>query len=112
MPELLQKGIFQERMKELQQAENSIRKLIQNLDAKKDNALQTTFKMVAKHFSDVFKTIVPGGEGKLVMRTKDVQVRSSCCLFFNSDALESSADLASALSFHLVLCYSNNLSAR
>jgi structural maintenance of chromosome 3 (chondroitin sulfate proteoglycan 6) len=69
----VQKEKFQERMRELGQGEDSIRKLIQNLDAKKDNALQTTFKMVAKHFSDVFKTIVPGGEGRLIMKTKDVQ---------------------------------------
>ena len=68
-----QKEKFQDRMKELREGEDSIRKLIQNLDNKKDNALQTTFKMVARHFSDVFKTIVPGGEGKLIMRTKDVE---------------------------------------
>ena len=74
MLETLQKEKFQERMKELKQGEDSIRKLIHNLDAKKDNALQTTFKMVAKHFAEVFKTIVPGGEGKLVMKTKDTQV--------------------------------------
>ena len=65
-------------MNELKQGEDSIRKLIQNLDAKKDDALQTTFKMVANHFSEVFKTIVPGGEGRLIMKTKDVPVR---CLF-------------------------------
>lgn len=68
-------------MNELKQGEDSIRKLIQNLDAKKDDALQTTFKMVAKHFSEVFKTIVPGGEGRLIMKTKDVPVRSSVSCF-------------------------------
>ena len=62
-------------MDELKDGEDSIRKLIQNLDAKKDDALQTTFKMVANHFSEVFKTIVPGGEGRLIMKTKDVPVR-------------------------------------
>lgn len=77
----VQKEKFQERMNELKQGEDSIRKLIQNLDAKKDDALQTTFKMVAKHFSEVFKTIVPGGEGRLIMKTKDVPVRSSVSCF-------------------------------
>jgi chromosome segregation ATPase len=70
----VQKEKFQDRMRELKEGEDSIRKLIENLDAKKDNALQTTFKMVSKHFSDVFKSIVTGGEGGLIMKTKDVQV--------------------------------------
>jgi len=73
----VQKEVFQGRMDELKEGEDSIRKLIKNLDAKKDDALQTTFKMVANHFADVFKTIVPGGEGRLIMKTKDVPVRLS-----------------------------------
>lgn len=68
-------------MKELGQGEDAIRKLIVDLDRKKDNALDTTFKMVAKHFSEVFKTIVPGGTGKLIMKTKEVaQVSLSPCV--------------------------------
>jgi len=49
--------------------EDSIRKLIVSLDQKKETALHTTFKMVARHFAEVFKTIVPGGEGKIIMKT-------------------------------------------
>ena len=70
----MQKEKFQFRMQELKQGEDSIRKLIENLDAKKDNALQTTFKMVSRHFSEVFRNIVPGGEGSLIMKTKDGMV--------------------------------------
>ena len=68
-------------MKELGQGEDAIRKLIVDLDRKKDNALDTTFKMVAKHFSEVFKTIVPGGVDKFIMKTKEVaQVSLSPCV--------------------------------
>jgi chromosome segregation ATPase len=76
----VQKEKFQHRIMELKQGEDSIRKLIQNLDAKKDNALQTTFRMVSKHFSEVFKSIVTGGEGRLIMKTKEVQVRAGAVL--------------------------------
>lgn len=58
-----------ERRKEVERAEVSIRSLIEHLDHKKDEAMERTFKGVAKHFSEVFKELVPGGNGKLLMKT-------------------------------------------
>jgi len=58
-----------ERQAELDEAEASIKALIEHLDHKKDEAMERTFKGVAKHFSEVFRELVPGGTGKLVMKT-------------------------------------------
>jgi len=57
-----------EREKEIVKGEEAITALIEHLDAKKDEALERTFKGVAKNFADVFKELVPGGEGKMTMR--------------------------------------------
>uniref|UniRef100_A0A6U4NQC6 Structural maintenance of chromosomes protein n=2 Tax=Hemiselmis andersenii TaxID=464988 RepID=A0A6U4NQC6_HEMAN len=66
-----QREKFKERKEELEQGAAKIEDLITKLDHKKDEAIQTTFRMVAKNFSDVFKKIVPGGAGDLIMRTSD-----------------------------------------
>lgn len=58
-----------DRRKEVEKAEVSIRSLIEHLDHKKDEAMERTFKGVAKHFSEVFRELVPGGTGKLLMKT-------------------------------------------
>jgi len=58
-----------DRRKEVEKAEVSIRSLIEHLDHKKDEAMERTFKGVAKHFSEVFRELVPGGSGKLLMKT-------------------------------------------
>eukprot|EP00967_Tisochrysis_lutea_P079236 scaffold108315_cov30-Tisochrysis_lutea.AAC.3 len=58
-----------DRRKEVEKAEVSIRSLIDHLDHKKDEAMERTFKGVAKHFAEVFKELVPGGSGKLLMKT-------------------------------------------
>ena len=58
-----------ERQKELDAAESSIKELIGNLDLKKDEAIQRTFKQVTRHFAETFKELVPGGSGKLLMKT-------------------------------------------
>lgn len=58
-----------ERQAEVDEAEASIKELIEHLDYKKDEAMERTFKGVAKHFSEVFRELVPGGSGKLVMKT-------------------------------------------
>ena len=60
---------LQGRMQEAQRELASIPKLIQFFDGKKEAKMQTTFKMVQRHFSDIFKTIVPDGEGKLKLQT-------------------------------------------
>eukprot|EP00960_Hanusia_phi_P027479 746849-Hanusia_phi.AAC.5 len=67
-----QREKFRERKDELEKGAVSIRELIRKLDEKKDDALQTTFRMVARNFSEVFSQIVPGGSGELVMKTEDV----------------------------------------
>lgn len=45
----------------------SITELLETLDQKKDEAINFTFKQVAKYFSDIFKELVPMGRGDLVM---------------------------------------------
>jgi len=55
----------------LEKGEQSIQDLINKLDQKKDEAINTTFRMVAKNFSEVFGKIVPGGKGDLIMKTSN-----------------------------------------
>jgi structural maintenance of chromosome 3 (chondroitin sulfate proteoglycan 6) len=62
---------LQKRKDEVDEAEKSIALLIENLDKKKDEAIERTFKGVAKSFSDVFNELT-GGTGTLVMQKKDV----------------------------------------
>ena len=66
-----QREKFRERRDELERGADSIRELITKLDEKKDEAIQNTFRMVARNFRDVFKVLVPGGSGDLVMKTSD-----------------------------------------
>lgn len=47
--------------------------LIEHLDQKKDEAIERTFKGIAKHFSTVFSELVPKGKGMLVIQTKKVR---------------------------------------
>ena len=61
-----------ERQQELDEAESSIRELIEHLDHKKDEAIERTFKLASRHFSEVFAELVPGGSGKLVMQTNEL----------------------------------------
>jgi structural maintenance of chromosome 3 (chondroitin sulfate proteoglycan 6) len=42
------------------------------LDQLKDEAIERTFKGVAKHFAEVFSKLVQGGHGRLVMMKKKV----------------------------------------
>lgn len=59
-----------ERKEELDAGEASIAELINVLDQRKDEAIERTFKGVAKHFSEVFEELVPGGKASLVMMVK------------------------------------------
>lgn len=61
-------GLFWRRQEEIVAGEEAITNLINHLDAKKYEALERTFKGVAKNFHDVFKELIPGGEGKMTMR--------------------------------------------
>jgi len=59
-----------DRKKELDDGRQAIMELIQHLDMKKDEAIERTFKTIAKHFSEVFAELVPGGKATLVIETK------------------------------------------
>lgn len=59
------------RKEELDIGDEKIRELMQNLEMKKVEAIQFTFRQVAKYFNTVFKKLVPQGCGHLVLKTKD-----------------------------------------
>jgi len=65
-----QRADLQTRKEELDKGRESIMNLISHLDTKKDEAIERTFKGIAKHFSDVFSEIVPGGKANLVIKTQ------------------------------------------
>ncbi|GAA5841478.1 hypothetical protein JCM11251_007154 [Rhodosporidiobolus azoricus] len=55
------------RQEELDESQQSILELIDVLDARKDEAIERTFKQVAKNFAEVFEKLVPSGRGRLIM---------------------------------------------
>eukprot|EP00878_Enallax_costatus_P007647 GHUV01008006.1.p1 GENE.GHUV01008006.1~~GHUV01008006.1.p1 ORF type:complete len:1195 (+),score=501.93 GHUV01008006.1:213-3797(+) len=58
------------RVNEVRQSETKIRELISALDMRKNEAIERTFKGVAKNFREVFAELVPGGKGELVMQRR------------------------------------------
>jgi structural maintenance of chromosome 3 (chondroitin sulfate proteoglycan 6) len=65
-----QKRELEVRRAEVGEGEAKIRELIAALDLRKDEAIERTFRGVAKHFREVFAALVPGGRGELVMITR------------------------------------------
>ncbi|KAG0331227.1 Structural maintenance of chromosomes protein 3 [Podila horticola] len=65
-----QRDSLNQRKEELDASDAAIRELIQTLDQRKDEAIERTFKQVAKNFSEVFLKLVPAGSGKLIMQRK------------------------------------------
>lgn len=60
------------RKRELDAGYASIQDLIDVLDKRKDEAILRTFKGVSHHFAEVFRELVPTGEGKmLILRAED-----------------------------------------
>lgn len=57
------------RRAEIDEGGLKVKELIESLDRKKDEAINRTFRGVSAHFKDVFKALVPLGEGELIMRT-------------------------------------------
>lgn len=57
------------RVDELDKGAAKVQELVESLDRQKDEAINRTFRGVSAHFKDVFKELVPTGEGELVMRT-------------------------------------------
>jgi len=65
-------GLFKRR-KELDDGQASIQELIDNLDQRKDEAIERTFKQVSKEFASIFERLVPAGRGRLVIQRKTDQ---------------------------------------
>ena len=65
-----QREELNKRQGELDKSDQKIRELIEVLDHRKDEAIERTFKGVAKNFKEVFSELVPGGVGQLVMQKK------------------------------------------
>ncbi|KAI5476815.1 chromosome segregation protein, SudA [Pseudohyphozyma bogoriensis] len=61
-----------ERQTELEDSATSITDLIDALDARKDEAIERTFKQVAKYFEEVFEKLVPAGRGRLIMLKREM----------------------------------------
>lgn len=66
-----QKEKLYKRKEELDVGGQKIRELMHNLEMRKVEAIQHTFRQVAKYFTSVFKKLVPQGCGHLVLKTKD-----------------------------------------
>jgi len=62
-----QRDALQARQADQEKGDEAIHRLIEVLDNQKDEAIQLTFKQVAKYFGQVFKELVPHGHGSLVM---------------------------------------------
>lgn len=56
-----------ERLEQLQRDREKIVALIEDLDEKKGEQVSYSFKQMKKNFSSIFKKIVPGGKGELVL---------------------------------------------
>ena len=63
-----QLGALDKRRKELDEAKTSIVDLIDQLDKKKDEAIERTFKGVSKNFAEVFSELVPGGSATILLK--------------------------------------------
>eukprot|EP00301_Raphidiophrys_heterophryoidea_P004522 c11960_g1_i1.p1 GENE.c11960_g1_i1~~c11960_g1_i1.p1 ORF type:complete len:1246 (-),score=410.48 c11960_g1_i1:60-3728(-) len=65
------------RKTDLDKGAKSIQELIQVLDQRKDEAIERTFKGVAKNFCQVFAELVPHGRADLVMMKKKKRAREA-----------------------------------
>ncbi|PKC13124.1 P-loop containing nucleoside triphosphate hydrolase protein [Rhizophagus irregularis] len=65
-----QRDTLTKRKDELDQSKRAINELITVLDQRKDEAIERTFKQVAKYFSEVFEKLVPAGRGQLIMQRR------------------------------------------
>ena len=64
-----QRDSLMKRKADLDNSANKVTELVESLDRQKDEAINRTFRGVSMHFKEVFKELVPLGEGELVMRT-------------------------------------------
>lgn len=63
-----QRDSLLKRKEELDKGAEKVKELIESLDRQKDEAINRTFRGVSAHFKDVFKELVPNGEGELIMK--------------------------------------------
>ena len=70
-----QRDQLRQRREELDKSAESIRDLVNVLDQRKDEAIERTFKQVAKNFEEVFEKLVPAGRGRLIIQKRIDQVR-------------------------------------
>lgn len=80
-----QKEKLYKRKEELDVADSKIRELMQTLEMRKVEAIQFTFKQVAKYFTTVFKKLVPQGCGHLVLKTRESHENDEDTEVANSD---------------------------
>lgn len=63
-----------QRREDLDKSAASIEELVQVLDQRKDEAIERTFKQVARNFEEVFDKLVPAGRGRLIIQRRIDQV--------------------------------------
>ncbi|CAG8605629.1 28548_t:CDS:10, partial [Dentiscutata erythropus] len=68
-----QRDTLTKRKEELDQSKRAINDLINVLDQRKDEAIERTFKQVAKYFSEIFEKLVPAGRGQLIMQKRNIK---------------------------------------
>lgn len=66
-----QRQLLEDRRIQLEDDRNAIKTLLVTLDQQKEEAILRTFKGVSHYFTEVFRELVPGGDGVLVMKTSD-----------------------------------------
>ncbi|KAF9066420.1 structural maintenance of chromosome protein 3 [Rhodocollybia butyracea] len=59
-----------ERREDLDNSAKSIEELVEVLDQRKDEAIERTFKQVAKNFEEVFEKLVSSGRGRLIIQRR------------------------------------------
>lgn len=79
------------RFEGMEKSAESIHKLIESLDRKKDAAIENTFAEVSRHFEEIFEKLVPSGRGRLVMNKRTDNQVSFC---FGRFWLKTSVDLS------------------
>ena len=65
-----QRDQLRQRREELDKSAESIQELVEVLDQRKDEAIERTFKQVAKNFEEVFEKLVPAGRGRLIIQRR------------------------------------------
>ncbi|RIB10793.1 SMC-like protein [Gigaspora rosea] len=68
-----QRDTLTKRKEELDQSKRAINDLIDVLDQRKDEAIERTFKQVAKYFAEIFEKLVPAGRGQLIMQKRNIK---------------------------------------